>query len=145
MPNLASTLKAEISRLARKELRAHLTPAKRAATQHRKDIAMLKRQLRAAERKIAALSRTGVRESDESDEPDELMGTRFSVRSVKAQRRRLKLSAAEFGHLLGVSAQTVYNWEHGKARPAKTQFAALVAARSLGRREVVQRLSAKAR
>lgn len=141
MPNLASTLKAEISRLARKEIKSHLTPARRAAVRHRKDLALLKRQLKAAERKIAALSRTATRQADPSAEDDDLSGTRFSVRSVRAQRRRLKLSAAEFARLLGVSAQTVYNWEHGKARPARAQFAALVEARSLGRREVVRRLA----
>jgi len=141
MPNLALTLKAEISRLARKEIKAHLKPARRAAVRHRKEIATLKRQLKAAERKIAALGRSTKRPADEPADVDELEGTRFSIRSVRAQRRRLKLSAAEFGRLLNVTAQTIYNWEHGKARPARNQFAALVEARSLGRREVVRRLA----
>jgi transcriptional regulator with XRE-family HTH domain len=61
---------------------------------------------------------------------------------VRAQRKRLKLSAEDFGKLLGVSAQTVYFWEQGRTRPRKAQFAALVAARSLGRREALARLEA---
>ena len=56
---------------------------------------------------------------------------------MKAQRQRLKLSAAEFGRLIGVSELTVYNWEHGKARPKKDRLAALVAVRQMGRREVM--------
>ena len=56
------------------------------------------------------------------------------------QRKRLKLSAADFGKLVGVSGLTVYNWEHGKARPRKVRLAALVAAREMGRREALAKL-----
>jgi DNA-binding transcriptional regulator YiaG len=66
---------------------------------------------------------------------------RFSSRSVKAQRRRLGLSAEDFGRLLGVSAQTVYHWERGKSRPRKSQLAALAATRALGKRAARERLS----
>ena len=66
-------------------------------------------------------------------EADEMEGMRFSARSVKAQRQRLGLSAADYGKLLGVSGLTIYNWEHEKSRPRKAQFAALVAARDLGK------------
>jgi len=73
---------------------------------------------------------------------NELEGVRHSARSVRAQRKRLKLSAAEFGKLLGVSGLTVYNWEHGKARPRSERLAALVAVREMGRREALAKLAA---
>jgi DNA-binding transcriptional regulator YiaG len=71
-----------------------------------------------------------------------LEGVRFSPRSVKAQRARLKLSAADYGKLVGVSGLTIYSWESGKSRPRQKQFAGLVAVRGIGRREALAKLEA---
>jgi len=141
MPNLAATLKEEIRRLARKEVKAHVGATRRAAALHRREIARLKRQLRLQERKIAALQAGGGAREEKSPDTEGIPpGTRFSARSVRAQRRRLKLSAEQYGQLVGVTGQTIYLWEQGKTRPAKAQLAALVAARALGRREAVKHL-----
>jgi len=140
MPNLAAVLKKEIRRLARREVKAEVNAVRRAASQHRHDIARLKRQLQIQERRLAALqSRTSARKQPAESEglPP---GVRFSPRSVRAQRKRLKLSAGQYGQLIGVTGQTVYLWEKGKTRPGKAQFAALVGVRSLGRREALKRL-----
>ena len=45
MPNIASVLKDEILRLARKEVRSELEGLKKASGQYRSDIASLKRQV----------------------------------------------------------------------------------------------------
>jgi len=42
--------------------------------------------------------------------------------------------------LVGVSAQSIYNWEHAVTRPRETQLGTLVALRSLGKKEVRARL-----
>jgi DNA-binding transcriptional regulator YiaG len=73
---------------------------------------------------------------------DELEGVRHSARAVRGQRKRLKLSAADFGKLIGVSGLTVYSWEHGTRRPRKQRLAALVAVRDMGRREALAKLEA---
>lgn len=143
MPDIATALKEEIRRLARKEIRAQTETTLRAAKQHRREIAQLKRQLEQQEKKISALQSQGRKPvaaavPAEADMPE---GVRFSARSVRAQRKRLKVSAEQFAKLLGVSMQTVYAWEQGRARPRQAQLALLVAARSLGRREVKQRLA----
>jgi DNA-binding transcriptional regulator YiaG len=65
---------------------------------------------------------------------------RFSPKWLKLHRNRLKLSAHDYARLLGVSGQTVYHWEQGRARPRKAQIAAWVAVRRLGRREALKRL-----
>ena len=52
----------------------------------------------------------------------------------------LDLGASDFGRLLGVSAQSIYNWEAEKARPRVEQISKLVPLRSLGKREVAVRL-----
>ena len=54
---------------------------------------------------------------------------------MAAQRKRLGLTAAECGLLIGASAQSVYNWEEGKVRPRAQQLPAIFALRNLGRRE----------
>jgi DNA-binding transcriptional regulator YiaG len=141
MPNLAATIKEEIRRLARKEIRAQMGTTRKAAAQHRREIARLKRLLQAQEKKIARLAAQERSSGETADDKEEAsQGLRFSPRSVRAQRRRLKLSAQEFGKLVGVSAQTVYHWEQGKGRPRAPQFAALIAVRGIGRREARSRL-----
>jgi len=59
--------------------------------------------------------------------------TRCSARSMASQRERLGLSAAECGLLIGASAQSVYNWEEGKARPRVQHLPAIFALRTLRR------------
>ena len=57
MPNVASVLKEEIVRLARKEVRQQTNAVKRASAQYRRDIAQLKRQLSDLQRKITPLEK----------------------------------------------------------------------------------------
>lgn len=72
-------------------------------------------------------------------------GPRFSPAWVSSQRRKLGLSAADFGRLVGVSGLTIYNWEKGKARPRRKQLEALAAVRGFGMREVRRRLGSEPR
>lgn len=66
---------------------------------------------------------------------------RFRAGGVTSQRKRLGLSAADYGKLIGVSGVTVYKWEHGGSRPRKAQLAALAAIRGLGKGEAMERLA----
>jgi DNA-binding transcriptional regulator YiaG len=65
---------------------------------------------------------------------------RFTAKGLRAQRAGLGLSADEFGKLLGVSAQSVYNWELEKARPRAEQVGRIAALRGIGKREAAERL-----
>lgn len=56
-------------------------------------------------------------------------------------RARLDLSAEDFGRLVGVSSQSVYNWEQEKSRPRPAQVAAIAAVRTIGKREALARLA----
>ena len=141
MPNVATVLRDEIRRLAKREIKAATSTTKQAVVQYRSDIAKLKRELQQQQKKMAFLEaqerkRLGQPQAAEED----LEGVRFSARSVRAQRKRLGLSAADYGKLVGVSGMTIYTWEHGKARPRKAQIAGLVAVRGIGKREAMKRL-----
>jgi DNA-binding transcriptional regulator YiaG len=92
-----------------------------------------------AEEKVHMLEALGFCwERQSAEEPTN--GVRFSARSVKAQRKRLGLSAEKYAKLVGVSSLTIYSWESGKTKPRKAQFDALVAVRGIGKREAMQRL-----
>ncbi|HUT10630.1 MAG TPA: helix-turn-helix domain-containing protein [Thermoguttaceae bacterium] len=141
MANLAATLKEEIQRLARKEVKAQTGTTKQAVAQYRREIAKLRRLLREQQKKIAFLEKQEQKRLGQTaavEEPAE--DVRFSARSVKAQRNRLGLSAKDYGKLVGVSSLTIYSWEQGKSRPRKAQLAALVAVRGIGKREAAVKL-----
>ena len=143
MPNLATTLKEEIRRLAKKEIKAQTDSTKQAVAQYRRDIAKLKRSLQAQQKEINSL-KTQQRKSIVKPQADEeaVESARFSSKSVRSQRNRLGLSAPDYAKLVGVSPLTIYNWEKGKNRPQAAQLAALVAVRGIGKREAIQRLEA---
>ena len=131
MANVASVLKEEISRVSRKEIRRETSSLKKSLTAHRSEIAALKRRVLELERQLrrvgaARQARAPAAANEDSDSP----GTRFSAKSMASQRRRLGLSAAECGLLIGASAQSVYNWEEGKARPRAQHLPAIFALRN---------------
>ena len=138
MPNIAGVLKEEICRLAKKEVKAQVGKTQRASAQYRRDIATLKRALGQQEKEIKLLEK---QQGQPSKDEDPVESVRFSARSVKAQRSRLGLSAADYGKLVGVSGLTIYNWEHGTSHPRKAQLAALVAVRGIGKREALLKLA----
>ncbi len=140
MPNLTSVLREEIRRLARKEIRSEVGTTKRQSAQHRRDIAALKRFTDAFERRVSFLERQE-KKRVRTDKPDSVPeGTRFSPKWLKAHRKKVGLSAADYGELIGVSGLTIYNWEQGKAKPRDKSLASLAAVRGLGKRETWKRL-----
>lgn len=144
MANIAAALKAGISRVARKELRAETDSLRKATTTYRREIAALKKRIAALENQVKRGARAALRK-EEGDGEVEGRQLRFSAVRLAAQRKRLGLSAADFARVLGVSALSVYNWEGGKTRPQRSQLEAIAAARGLGKREVQARLEAARR
>ena len=141
MAQFASLLKAEISRLARKEVRAEIETLKKASAQYRADIAALKRKLAEQQRLIMRLGKKSQR-APAAETESQGTALRFRVGGFASLRKKLGLSAAEMGKLLGVSLQTVYHWEHGKAKPRAAQLARIAEVRKLGKRAVRERLEA---
>ena len=139
MPNIAAVLKQEISRVSRKEARTLTKTLQNASAQFRRDIAELKRQNVKVNAAIARLERLNARNVPHKANGIDTENVRFSVRSVKAQRKRLGLSAGNFGKLLGVSGASVYNWEQGTSKPRKAQVVALAGVRGLGKKEAKER------
>lgn len=142
MPNVVQVLREEIQRLSRKEVKRYASVLKKASAQHRRTLAAIKRELAALQRRFSTLERTAAKgPASEPSPADSTEGVRFSAKSTRAQRRRAGLSAGDYGKLIGVTAQAVYNWERGVSRPRAAQLAALVALRGLGKREATARLT----
>jgi DNA-binding transcriptional regulator YiaG len=141
MPNIGTVVREEIVRLSRKECRQQVQPVKKTNTQMRHEVATLKRQVAQLERQVGMLSRKVIGAASSVKPEAKAKPTRFSAKGLQAQRTRLELSATGFGRLLGVSAQSIYNWESGKARPRAEQIAKLAGLRGLGKREVAARLA----
>ena len=138
MPNIAVTFRQEIIRLARKEIRRETRVLRKASTQYRRLIAELKRETK---RLRSDVLRFALQASNAPQVPEADSGkVRFSTKSVIAQRKRLGLSAADYGKLVGVTAQTIFNWEHGASRPRQAQINALGSVRNLNKKEALARL-----
>lgn len=147
MPNIANVFKAEITRLSRKEVRESSDILKKAVATQRAEIANLKRRLQSLEAMVKRLGKgqdAARAPAAPSDEPAEAAGTgqRFSAKGMATNRKRLGLSAADFGALVGATGQSVYAWEAGKSKPRPEALAAIAALRGIGKREVAARLAA---
>lgn len=142
MPNLAKLLKDEIARISKKEGRSLTAKLNRQSAQYRREIAALKRQQATLSRKVSFLEnqerkRVGKPEVDPDGDGQSF---RFQARGLKTHRRKLGLSAADYGRLIDASGQSIYMWEQGKTKPRAKQVALLASIRSLGKREAQQRL-----
>jgi DNA-binding transcriptional regulator YiaG len=143
--NLASALKSEVARLARKELRAETEGLKRTVASQRSELASLKRRTLELEKSVKALTRLAnkaARSSTPSTRDAEEGHFRFRAAGMASNRKRLGLSAEDFGRLVGASGQSVYHWESGKSKPRAQNLAAIAALRGIGKREVAARLDA---
>jgi len=137
MPNIATALRDEIRRLSRQQSRTQIDPTKKATAVHRRDIAQLKRQVVLLERQVKSLLRRPPSTSSAPQTTVPEARVRFVAKGLRSQRERLGLSAEGPGKVLGVSGQSVYNWERGKARPRQDQVAKLSQLRRVGKRQVM--------
>jgi DNA-binding transcriptional regulator YiaG len=142
MANIASLLKSEISRVARKEVRGETAGLKKAISSYRSEIVALKRRALALETELRRLGKAAARSAPAAVQDEgPARAQRFSAKGLASQRKRLGLSAQECGLLVGASGQSIYNWEDGKARPRAKHLQALAALRGMGKKEAAARLS----
>ena len=148
MSNILKELKAEISRLAKKEAKAVVSPVKKASSTHRALIAGLRKQLDALQKEVAGLKRAmpkADRVLEAKTEPEGRFW--FTGKGVKAMRKRTGLTQEKFAKLVGVSVPTVVNWEKakGKLNLRKATGARLQGLRGKGKREVAEMLPKEAK
>ena len=141
MLNIASVLKSEIMRVARKEIRAEIEGLKKSANTYRTEIAALKRRTHALEQALRQFQRTSHKPEPVQAESGKAL--RFSAKALASQRKRLGLSAEACGLLLGASGQSVYNWEAGETRPRDKHLAAIAALQTLSKTQAGEILATR--
>jgi DNA-binding transcriptional regulator YiaG len=145
MGKMEQMLKSEITRLAKKQVRATYLPLAR-------DVRRLKRTVSTLRKTIAVLARLGAALQAErtvewaklAAAPEEVKAARISPGLIKKLRKRLGITQGELATLVGVSTSAVGSWEYGKAKPEGRNREGLVALRKLGRRDLAGILATKA-
>jgi len=136
VPNFAGALKGEIQRLARKEVRANVTPLKKLVAGLRRRVAQQRRLIADLERDV----RRGVKSTraamDSAEGENEKSQIRFSPAWVKRHRKKLNMSRRVYARLIGVSAQSIFGWETGRTRPRRGALESWRRIRGMGVREV---------
>jgi DNA-binding transcriptional regulator YiaG len=145
MSSLIDSLKSEIARVARKELKDELLSLRKATTAHRSELAALKRQVKSLTSDLKAHARIvqgNVKGSAKvSDSAEKTARFRFTAERLAAWRAKVGLTQAQTAVILQASALSVFKWESGKAAPRNAQLQRIAVALKLGKREVLKRLS----
>ena len=137
MGNLGVTIRSEIVRLAKRELRKTLVPLGR-------DVRLLKSAVSQLRKTVLALERFAAQQQNELKKrkipleatPEEVKKSRFSPALIRSLRKNLGISQKELAILAGVTVGAAHLWEIGKFRPKDEKKAVMVALRKLGRRDV---------
>lgn len=155
MSDVMKELKAEISRLSRKEIGKSLEPVKRVNAMQRGLIADLRRTVTSLQKDVRELQKaTGnstvpaAKSAGDKKRPDERTGFWITGKGIRSLRKRLGLTQPELATLAGVSSGTVVNWEADEGKIAlrrKATAGRLAEIRAMGKRAAAEGLaSAKA-
>ncbi len=144
MGKLEVTIKSEIVRLAKREVRKTLVPLGR-------DVRLLKGAVSQLRKTVLALERSAAQQENELKKrkipleatPEEVRRSRFSPALIRSLRKNLGISQKELAILAGVTVGAAHLWEVGKFKPKDEKKAVMVALRKLGRREVRKLLEEK--
>lgn len=142
MTTFADSLKREIARVARKELRDEIAAIRKTATFQKSEVAALKRQVQALQSEVRKISKAQVRIKVEDPRSDSSRGrpgrkVLFSAERLKTQRARLGFTQGQMAKLLGVSSLSVWKWESGAAEPRASRVPLLLQQMSLGKRQAI--------
>ena len=143
MGKLESTIKSEIQRLAKREIRATFVPLRREVRSMRLKLSGLSRGILSLNRMTKELRLEEAKPRLEAT-PEEVKASRLTSDRIRGLRKKLGISMRELGVLTGSSLGAVLSWEKGKFKPRGDKKAALVALRKLRKRDVRKVLAEKA-
>jgi DNA-binding transcriptional regulator YiaG len=114
MSNVVEVLKAEIARISKREAKSATQWIGKSNTLLRKTVADLRKRVFVLEKEnkhlVARMKKYQMAQPDRID-TEEGKKARFTSRGIHALRRKLRLSQADFGKLLGTTPYAVYLWE----------------------------------
>jgi len=143
MPNYASVLNDEIARIARKEIKAEVTPLTRRNLELRKKVSNQAKQIAALESKLAKFEKElGIEDIiPVTLSEEEVNKARVSPKYIANVRSKYELSRNDMAFLLDVNANSIYLWETGRANPRTDAKAKIIQLRDMGKRKVNELLN----
>lgn len=140
MTTFADSLKKEIARIARKELKEELASLRKSNHANRMDIAALKRELRAVK---AKLPRTPAPRALTEAEAPAASGTPkpFDHLAFGRRRKELGMTQDQMARLVEASSLSIWKWESGRVHPRAGALARIQAAQKLGKRAAWARVT----
>ncbi|HPS53404.1 MAG TPA: helix-turn-helix domain-containing protein [Phycisphaerae bacterium] len=117
MAEFLKAFKAEITKVARKELKNLTGDMKKDIVKLKKTVATLRKEVNDLSRQKRQIEREVVRNSElrQQEEEKQLKVNVDKIRvtgtMIRKLRTKLKLSQADMGVLLGVTGQSIYQWE----------------------------------
>ena len=142
MSNFASVLKSEITRIARKEIRAEVEGLKKSVSGYRSEIALLKRRAQSLEQELRRLDKSLAKQAPAATD-ESTKTTKFSAKDLAAQRKRLGLTIDGCALLLGTAGKSIYRWETCKAQPREAYWPSIVALRNLSKEQAAEIVAAR--
>ncbi len=141
---LEATIKSEIVRLAKREIRKTLVPLGRDVRLLKSAVSQLRKTVLAVVRFVAQQQKNlRKRKMTLEATPEEVKKSRFSPALIRSLRKNLGIRQKELAILAGVTVGAVHLWEMGKFKPKEEKKAVMVALRKLGRRGVRKLLEEK--
>lgn len=146
MTSFANSLKNEIARVARKELREEISSLRKTSSSQRTAMAALKKEVKSLEGQLKQLGRTLRRASSQAtgtktrtEGKREASGkpgrkVTFTADRLKASRARLGFTQQQMAQLLGVSSLSIWKWESGSAAPRASRVPIILERLALGKR-----------
>jgi len=142
MGKLESTIKSEIQRLAKREIRTTFIPLRREVRAMRFKLSGLFKNFSALNRltkdQLQKMPKKGLEAT-----PEEVKASRLTPSRIRGLRKKLSISMRELGVLTGTSLGAILSWEKGKFKPRGDKKAALVGLRKMRKRDVRKMLTEK--
>jgi len=142
MGKLESTIKSEIQRLAKREIRSTFIPL-------RKEVRTIRLKLSGLSKNFSALNRLTKEQLQKVPKkgleatPEEVKASRLTPDRIRGLRKKLGISMRELGILTGSSLSSILSWEKGKFKPRGEKKGALVALRRVRKRDVRKMIAEK--
>lgn len=149
MTAFSEAFRAEVLRMARKEIKADVGGLRKTVTAQRSEIAELKQdvkaltsQLKAVLKAVARQDGAGKASAPEDTDASARRGRRFKfdAQALAAKREQLGISQQAMAALLEASMLSVSRWESGKVTPRAAQLERIQAVLKIGKREARARL-----
>ncbi|WP_298210723.1 helix-turn-helix domain-containing protein [Acidovorax sp.] len=148
MNTFSNAFRAEVVRMARKELKPELQGMRKAITSHRSEIAALKRevkaltsQLKATQRQVKVSEVPRAKVVAEETTPKRSRQIQFNAQALVEKRAALGLTQKQMAQLLGASSLSVNKWEAGHVHPRAAQLERIAKVLKLGKRKALALLN----